>query len=491
VTPTALLFASFSLSAVFANLTGAIGVADTSQLTSSPSLVRDGQQWDLETVPLVQLSLAWPESALTLGYGPRLLLRDAFETNDPTLLHLAQASYRLNHDSLHAGLSFSYVFGTDSINAPGLILPNAPDAPPLATDATEVPADANVETPPPGPEPLRVQQATSTLSADIGYTIGRGRLTLALAQSGELQEQTLAGAVLGAPINATATPTATTGANAMEMLVTSAPASNLDLVSGSRIRTGSETSAATLDYKWTPTLHSSLTGSYRLSGGLGDRAELLLPLQRTAFAGLAVVKQVSPRDTLSTDLSGTQTEVTRGPDSLVMVLTETWHRQWSPYVDSTIGAGVAVTSAEQGNGDHRWGVEPTATGRLDATVWRQARSAFVVHTGASVQPTVNPLTGNLQTRVAGDAGAALRVEETEISADGDVAQTLPSDEPDATRVIGASTGISQELAGVVFLSARYRSIWQNVGNVNATGGKLQRQWSAVFALTLIGPAVTF
>src|SRR5712691_13075912 len=51
-------------------------------------------------------------------------------------------------------------------------------------------------------------------------------------------------------------------------------------------------------------------------------------------------------------------------------------------------------------------------------------------------------------------------------------QTMPSDAPDATRVIGASTGIAQEFAGVVFLSARYRSVWQNVGDVNTTTSKL-------------------
>lgn len=491
MTPAALLFASFSLSAVFADLTGAIGVSDTSQATVSPSPVRDGQTWDLETVPLVQLSLAWPESTLTLGYGPRLLLRDAFENDEPTLLHLTQATYRLEHHNLRAGLAFTYVFGKDSITAPGLILPNAPATPPLATDATAVPADATAPPTTPGPEPLRVTQSASTLGADISYTIGEKRLTLTLAQAGELQEQTLAGAVLGTPAIVANTPTTGTATGGTEMVATTAP-SNLDLVSGRRIRTGSETSAATLDYKWSPTLHSSLLGSYRIAGGLGDRAELLLPLQRTAFAGVAVHKAVSPRDELTTDLNGTETEVVRGPDSMVLILTETWRRQWSPYVSSSIGAGVAVTNAQQLNSDERTtGVEPTANGRVDATVWRAAEAALLLHAGTSIAPTVNPLTGNLQTRVAGDAGAALNVEHTEITADGDVVQTLPSDEPDATRVIGASTGVAQEIGGVVFLSARYRSVWQNVGDVNAMTSKLERQWSAVFAVTLIGPVVTF
>jgi hypothetical protein len=277
----------------------------------------------------------------------------------------------------------------------------------------------------------------------------------------------------------------------MEPVATNAP-STLDLVSGSRVRTGSETTAATLDYKWTPTLHSGLTGSYRLAGGLGDRGEALLPLQRTAFAGLAVAKGVSPRDELTTDLAGTETEVISGPDSVVLVLTETWRRQWSPYVTSSIGAGVAFTRAQDLNSDD-WhtGVEPTGTGKLEATVWREAHGSLLLHAGASLQPTVNALTGSLQTRAAGDAGAGLRVDNTEVTADGDAAQTFPSDAPDATRVIGASAGIAQEFAGVVFLSARYRSAWQNVGNVNATASGLERQWSAVFALTLIGPAVTF
>jgi hypothetical protein len=336
-----------------------------------------------------------------------------------------------------------------------------------------------------------VQQATSTLSADIAYTIGEKRLTLTLEQSGELQDQTLAGAVFGVPASPTGTTTITTGADGTQTVVTSAPA-NLDLVSGRRLRTGTETSSAVLDYKWTPTLHTSLTGSYRLAGGLGDTGEALLPLQRTAFAGFALHKQVSPRDDLTTDLSGTQTEVIRGPDSVVLLLTETWHRQWSLYVNSTIGAGVAVTSAQDLNSDeYHTGVEPTGNGRLDATVWRAPRASLLLHTGASVAPTVNALTGSLQTRVAGDAGAALRVENTEVTADGDVAQTLPSDEPDATRVIGATAGVAQEFGGVVFLSAYYRSVWQNVGDVDAMTSELQRQWSAVFALTLIGPAVTF
>ena len=98
MTPSALVYASFSLSALVGQLSGSLVVSDTTQATVAPAIdpSEDRQAWDFENLPLAELRLSWLDSSFSLGYGPRFFLRDALENEDLLIIHTVRTTYAPN-----------------------------------------------------------------------------------------------------------------------------------------------------------------------------------------------------------------------------------------------------------------------------------------------------------------------------------------------------------------------------------------------------------
>lgn len=481
---------------MIADLSGALVVSDTSQATLTPPELgdQDGKnELDLETLPFAHLSLHLGRSDFGLGYGPRFLLRDALDDEETFLLHAVTATYSYTAERSRLALGFTGTLGRDSLSAPAL-LPPAPAAPaPTAPAPAPAPSPGVPSTSPgvaataapvqPQPQPLELRQSVAALSAEIRYTYTMPRYTLSIAQTGEMSRQSLAELALIAPIDATSTPAPTT-------------TTTLDLVNSQPVKTGNEVTSASLDYAWSRRLRSTFTLSYGIFGGLDDEARELIPVQRTAAGLASLTEAVTKRDDLGTTLAVTQTEASNGNDSWLVAITEAWNRTWTPDVTSTVNAGVAVTSTGNDESDEREvGVEPTAGASVNAVLLRAAVDTLLTaHAAAGVSPTVNGLTGELQTGVGVSAGTELRVDDSALSADASMGQTLPPGEQGAARVVTVGLGASQQVAEIMFLSAQYRSVWQHVGDDSDTDGaatSLPRLWSAIFTLALVGPAVDF
>jgi hypothetical protein len=76
-----------------ADLRSTLQLSDYSQASVRPALVREGAAIDLETTPYATLRFDWDRSNVSLGYGPRFMLRDVLEDRSELTLHGGYVSY--------------------------------------------------------------------------------------------------------------------------------------------------------------------------------------------------------------------------------------------------------------------------------------------------------------------------------------------------------------------------------------------------------------
>jgi hypothetical protein len=529
VTSSALVYASFSLSALVGQLSGSLVVSDTTQATVAPAL--DGEEdrlaWDIENLPAADLRLSWPESSFSIGYGPRFFVRDAFEDEDLLIIHTVRVTYAYTSSPSRIALELIGNFGREALTVPPLLPPEplmtpvtpadsgpdptapvpaapgavpgaVPGATPGAGPGAAPGAGPGVPAAPtaPPPEPLRIERPNSALSAGLLYAYGAARWDFSLQQSVGLSEQSLAALSLRAPITELGSaPTPIEAPNTPEA----------DLVSPGKVRTFTETTGAGLGYLINRRLRSQFQLSYTISGGFGDdRAEgtaadegrLTLPQQRTAAGGASLTHQLTRNDDLTTSVGLTQTEVSTGGDFWTLGVSQGWGRRWTPNVSSTVSVGVSGTSAGREDSDERdESVEPTLAASLFATLYARGQTNLGATIGTTVSPSVNALTGELQTRLSSFAGLALVVDTTTVNAEASLGQTLPPDDAGSARVVGLGVGMSERVFEFMSFGAQYRTIWQNLGDdgagVSGATDAQDRLWSASFTLGLVGPAIDF
>lgn len=489
MTASALVLASFSLSALIGDLSGSLVLSDTTQATFQPAeqvylgSERDDLTWDIETLPMAELRLSWPEQTASLSYGPRFVLRDAFDDEYTLVIHVVRATYTYTSRPSRLALELVGNFGNDAMTVPALLPPDPIDTgPPPDPRPGEDPAVPRLE-------PLRLDQPVAALSAALSYVYSQARWELTLAQSVGVSEQSLAGLALNSPLDGGAlAPSGVPGVDPAEF------------VNGERVRTIFETTSAGLSYLLTRRLRSQFLLSYTISGGLRDRDRNTdrdqggVPGLRTANASAGLTYLLSRRDDLSTTVTVTQTEASTGTDHWSLGLTESWVRRWNPDLISTLSAGVAGSSSgSDASADRTETVDPLVTASLFATLYRGPGTTWSATLGSSVAPHVNGLTGQLQTQLSAFAGTTLSVDETSVSADATAGQTLPSDEPGAARVISAGIGMRQDLFEFLVLGAQYRSIWQDFDDdaQPLAARTLPRLWTATLTLALVGPAIDF
>jgi len=502
VISSALVFASFSLSALVGQLSGSLVLSDTTHATVSPAteldpLVeagRDEDIWFIENLPMAELRLSWPESLLMFGYGPRLVLRDPFVDEDTLIVHVVRAAYLYTSRPSRIGLELIGNFGRESLTLPALLPPDtsAPvrePPPPLPGDEPATPAT-------PALEPVRLQNPVAALSAALTYTYTTARWELTLQESVSVSEQGLAGLALAAPLDAAGvpSPTPSVGTTAAELVRTD------------RVRTFNETTSAALQYQLSRRLRSNYQLSYSISGGLRDQDEARVPQIRTASGSAGLTHLLSRRDDLTSTVTLTQSEVSStentagadlpGADHWILGLTEAWIRRWNPAVSTTLSAGVTGSSSgTDGIEEREESVNPNLAASLFATLYNRRQTTFSAALGSTLAPQINGLTGDLQTQLGAFAGLGLTVEETSVNAEATMGQTLPADEAGAARVVTAGAGMTQRVFEFMTIGAQYRSIWQDVASDSSNdldaSDDLPRLWTATFTLAVVGPGIDF
>lgn len=500
----ALVLASLSLSALFGQLSGTLVVSDTTTATVSPAYelqalggeLRDEDIWYIENLPMAELRLSWPESLLTLGYGPRLVLRDPFVDEDTLVVHVVRVTYLYTSRPSRIGLELVGNFGRESLTLPTRLPPVSDppvrEPPPLAPGA---PAPTEPAAPP--LEPLRLQNPVAALSAALSYAYTQPRWELTLQQSVGVSDQSLAGLALAAPLDAAGAPTP----------ITSGDTTAAQLVQSQRVRTFNETTSAGLSYQLTRRLRSQYQLSYAIAGGLRDQDADRVPQIRTASGSAALTHLLSRRDDLTTTVTLTQSEVSTGEDAggmdlpgtnhWILGLTEAWIRRWDPDVTTTLSAGVTGSSSGTDGVEERdEGIDPNLAATLFATLYNHRQTVFSTALGATLAPNINGLTGELQTQLGTFAGLGLTVEETSMNAEATMGQTLPPDDAGSARVITVGVGMTQHVLEFLTLGAQYRSIWQNVGDEIDVDGdgvddSVPRLWTATFTLAVVGPGIDF
>jgi hypothetical protein len=468
----------------FADVAGTLSLSDTSQATIASALQHSGAEVDLETLPFASLTLGWSEQSLSLGYGPRLMLRDVFRDRAEIVLHVARARYSLATQSSLLAISAEGTFGNESRTTYAL-------APPLVDTMTTAELQRSTE-----------RQALSSQNASISYAYTGSRFRLVLSENAGITRRSVAELSFGAnastpsmsgtPLPATPTTPATSGASP-------APVSGQAGVGGSgALDVASETSLASATYAWTARVQSTMSASYTLVGGWGD-AQQTLPLQRTAIGELAVSDAVSARDELVTRASVTEGEIDGQPgvsidhNYWIARASEGWNRNWGTVITTALegGAAYVIASATTVDGERENRVVPYGVGRLNAALYEGEVFRLGAHVGAGVGPMAIPLSGTLEVLVQADAGinADWRFAHTTVGALAAARESVSLDSSDRARILAVGLGAGQEVGQFFFVALRSGSSWQTseIGSLETT----THAWFATLALTVRAPDIRF
>src|SRR6185436_14710315 len=131
-----------------ADLRTTLVLQDSSTISWRPRLYpREGTAVDLENAPSANLRLAWKKQSVTVGYGPRFMLRDIFEDKAQLILHGAYASYSLSGPRYRFGLTEAVTWGEQPLLTLSFLAPPAATPTPQGSTATPTPQGSAMPTP--------------------------------------------------------------------------------------------------------------------------------------------------------------------------------------------------------------------------------------------------------------------------------------------------------------------------------------------------------
>jgi hypothetical protein len=260
-------------------------------------------------------------------------------------------------------------------------------------------------------------------------TLRQPRSEWTFAESASIGQQVVTGAppVLGAP------PTLNPGQPKVDLQ----PDSDM-------LEVASTHTSAAFTYRWSPRWQTGASASFDLSGGLTEEDQRELPQQRSIGAGLSVGHGVSPTIQLSSSLTGSRTETSNGFTHYVADLIGGWVERWAPDSQYTINLGAVAWHTLEGSERAGDGVVP-AGGMSVSHALRMSHVRATLQAGGGFSPLINPITGDLQNRVYASASAALAGARRSATLSFDVAQTLPTDDPEAAGFVGTSLILQQRL----------------------------------------------
>ena len=268
--------------------------------------------------------------------------------------------------------------------------------------------------------------------------------------------------------------------------------SRVELVPGvETVKVFNESTRGTFNYKWDPRVDSTLGAGYSITGGSGSNTQVVYPQIRTASAETSTGYNMSGYDSTGLSLSFSRTTThggttqagptapaMRSPDYLYYSagLSLSWAHRFSTVTTSSLSVGAAGYNTRQPGFTDYYSLALTGGGNIDALLVRGPGYTLTGGLGGSVGPQVNQLGGQMQRRASGTGRTNLALGDFSINANGDVAQTIPTSDPAAIRLISVRVGASWAPARLVDVNAEYRNTWQTVN-----GASIPRLWVCVTA----------
>jgi hypothetical protein len=257
---------------------------------------------------------------------------------------------------------------------------------------------------------------------------------------------------------------------------------------------------ANFNYQWDPRLSSGAGAAYSISGGSGA-AQTAYPQVRTAMGSLSTGYLMSGRDTFGlqaafariTTKGGTSMTAPMGPlvmspDFLYWTLTSglDWSHKFSTTTRGSLSGGAFGYSTTTPGHTPLYSLALTAAGTIDTQLMRVAGFTINGGVGTGVAPAVNQLNGTMQQRVQGTGRVSATMARFSINASADGAQSFPTGDPNAIRLLGVGAGLGYSPAQFVDLSADYRSTWQTSG-----AASIPRLWVVFVGIGVRAPPLRF
>jgi len=309
-------------------------------------------------------------------------------------------------------------------------------------------------------------------------SLGRAGQVLSLNATGSIGEQSFA-RLVSAPVDPAAR------ADPATSRVDFLPAANAPLP------IASWSAGLVFSQPWSARWRSTFAVTYGESGGRGEAAQMILPQQQTATAGVSTTFAASRLDQLAGGVEAVNTRASSGLDYSGLGLALAWSRRLAPRTALRLGAGaIAGRQRDVRLGATRPTLEGTASAVLTTDLLRAHDLLVSLAVGASVAPQVASLTGVRQQRTQGAATLTAQLfQRTTVTATVDATQTLPLEDPHEARIVGAGVSASHRVGDLIDLVAGYRTAWQQ--SRDPFIASLPRQWFAYLGVALRTPSLTF
>ena len=257
---------------------------------------------------------------------------------------------------------------------------------------------------------------------------------------------------------------------------------------------------ANFNYQWDGRLSSGAGAGYSINGGSGS-SQTAYPQVRTAMGSLSTGYLMSGRDTFGiqaafariTTKGGTTMTVPMGPlvmspDFLYWTLNSSlnWAHRFSAATNGTLNGGAFGYSTTTPGHTPLYSLALTAAGTIDTQLAHLAGFTINGGMGTGVSPAVNQLNGTMQQRVQGTGRISATMARFSINASADGAQSFPTGDPNAIRLLGVGAGLGYSPAQFVDFSADYRSTWQTAGATS-----IPRLWVVFVGVGVRAPPLRF
>jgi hypothetical protein len=172
-------------------------------------------------------------------------------------------------------------------------------------------------------------------------------------------------------------------------------------------------------------------------------------------------------------------------------LTANWAHKLSATTTAAFSAGVFGLRVINPDRSITYTIYPTASASLQGAIYlvRERDFQLSLQLGGGLTPVINPVTGQFQQVVTGNGALLAAMGRFSVSANVDATQTIPTDGPNAARVVGAGAVATYRPAELVDVFAAYHRTWQFAADPRV--GTLPPLWIALVGLTLRAPPLKF
>lgn len=224
---------------------------------------------------------------------------------------------------------------------------------------------------------------------------------------------------------------------------------------------------------------------YRLSGGVGGTSQDLYPQVGGPRVHVTADIALTRKDRARSAADATWVTFSTGEESMVAQLTETWVHRFTRATASTLGLGAALDFSRPSAGAAATAIYPVTQAGLTHEL---PEKRLVLGLGASVEPVIDRVGGEVESRLLLDASATYQASpRMSVWGRTGAAQSIPWSEPDSLTLAFGEAGFGVRLADWVELVNGTRAAYQFRSETEPR----RLQWMIFSGATFTAPAVRF